>query len=161
LWVDSGGLGLPDRDYYVKDELKDKVTAYHDHLVNAFVLLGDKPDAAAKSADAVLALETELAKATKTKVDRRDPTTMYNPMKLADLAKLAPHFDWKAYLKGRGNAKLDMVVVTSPDYFKALDGLLTSTPASTWKDYLRFNAAFGAISTTFGVSEDVSLGLPK
>src|SRR5439155_4861959 len=69
--------------------------------------------------------------------------------------------DWKAYLKGRGNAKLDMVVVTTPDYFKALDGLLTSTPAATWRDYLRFNAAFGGISTTFGVSEDVSFGLPK
>jgi putative endopeptidase len=136
LWLDSDGLGLPDRDYYLKDDFKDKRTAYHDHLVRMFKLLG-RADAKAKAAaDNVIALETELAKVTRSAVDRRDPVANYHPMSLDDLIKLAPAFDWQSFTKAIGSGTLTTIDVTNPDYFTGFSALLTSQKPAVWQDYL-------------------------
>src|SRR5205807_4522764 len=93
--LDSGGLGLPDRDYYIKPDFKDKVDAYKQHVVKMLDLAGTKK-ADAAAAD-VVAIETELAKVTKPALERRDPNGMYNPIDAKGLAKLARPIDWKAY----------------------------------------------------------------
>src|SRR5438270_1732244 len=93
--VDQGGLGLPDRDYYTKEDPKSKETRerYVQHVQKIFELLGDGPEIAKKNAETVMRMETALAKASMTRVDRRDPYKLKNKMKLAGLEELAPNFD--------------------------------------------------------------------
>ena len=99
--LDQGGLGLPDRDYYTKDDAKSKETRerYVQHVQKIFELLGDSPQAAKQNAEIILRLETALAKASWTRVERRDPYKLKNKMKLADLIQMAPNFDWETYYR--------------------------------------------------------------
>ena len=99
--VDQGGLGMPDRDYYTKDDAKSKETREHylQHVQNVFELLGDSPAVAKQNAETVMRLETAMAKASFTRVDRRDPHKLVHKMKVADLIQLAPNFDWIAYYR--------------------------------------------------------------
>src|SRR5215475_1900191 len=99
--LDQGGLGLPDRDYYTKDDPKSKETRekYLQHVQKIFELLGDKAAAAKENADVVMRIETALATASLTRVERRDPYKRKNKIKLADLEQLAPSFDWPAYYR--------------------------------------------------------------
>jgi len=150
LWVDSGGLGLPDRDYYFKEDFKTKVDAYREHLVNVFALLGRDAKKAAAAAENVLSIEQQLAEATKTGVERRDLPKLYNPHDLAGLAKLTPKIDWTAYLTGRGNADQPKVIVTTPGYFSKLDEMFVKVKPAAWQDYL-----------TYHLVEDMSFALPK
>lgn len=136
LWIDSAGLGVPDRDYYFKDDFKAKVDAYRDHLVRVFKLLGRTDKQATAAAGNVLAIEQKLAEATKTGVERRDLPKLYNPMDLAGVAKLAPKVDWKKYLEGRGNAEQAKIVVTTPDYLTRVNELVGSIKPAQWQDYL-------------------------
>jgi putative endopeptidase len=141
--VDQGGIGLPDRDYYLKDDAKSVETRdqYHKHLLAMFGLLGDDPDRAAQAADRVVALETALAKGSMDRVKRRTPENVYHKMKGKDLEALAPSFDWKSYFQAigvKGDAALNVAV---PDFFKGLEDLLKSQPLDTWKDYLRWQLA--------------------
>ena len=121
--VEQGGLGLRDRDYYMKDDDQTKKVrgAYHDLLVSLLVDSGKKPDAAAKSADAVMALETEIAKVSKDKVARRDPKGMYNKIDRDGVAKAMPHFQWDAFWKGVGLGTVKDVNVGSPDFLSGVD----------------------------------------
>ena len=136
--VEQGGLGLRDRDYYLKDDDQTKKVraAYHDLLVNLLEDAGKKPDAAAKSADAIMALETEIAKVSKDKVARRDPKGMYNKIDRAGVAKAMPHFDWDGFWKGLGLGTVKDVTVGSPDFLTGVDQLIEKTPMDTWRDYL-------------------------
>ena len=137
LWTDSGGLGLPDRDYYFKEDFKDKVGAYRTHLVNMFTLLGEKdPKGAAGN---VLAIEQRLAEATKTGVERRDLPKMYNPVGLDGLGKLAPKFDWKGYLAARGNAEHSKIITTTPAFFERVNQLVGNVKPAQWQDYLTYH----------------------
>ena len=97
--IDQGGLGLPDRDYYVKDDAKSKETRdrYVQHVQHIFELAGDSSEAAKANAETVMRLETLLAKASLTRVERRNPYNLKHKMKLAELNQLAPNFDWAAY----------------------------------------------------------------
>jgi putative endopeptidase len=150
LYLDTGGLGLPDRDYYVKDEFKDKVTAYREHLVRLFGLLGKNKAAATRAADDVLAVETELAKVTKTGVERRDLPKLYNPTDLAGLAAQSPGFPWQSYFTQLGHPGLPKIVVTTPDHVKAFATLRTSLKPAQWQAYL-----------TARVVDDTANALPK
>ncbi|MEO8552076.1 MAG: M13 family metallopeptidase, partial [Kofleriaceae bacterium] len=136
--VEQGGLGLRDRDYYLKDDEQTKKVrgAYHDLLVKLLVDAGRKPDAAAKSADAVIAFETELAKVSKDKVARRDPKGMYNKIDRAGVTKAMPHFDWDGFWKGVGLGTVKDVTAGSPDFLAGVDALIQKTPMDTWRDYL-------------------------
>ncbi len=138
IGMDQGGLGLPDRDYYLKDDDQSKMlkAAYEGYVASMLVELGHKADAAKKEAADVVALETELAKVSKDKVARRDPKTMYNRLDKAGVAKAAPSFDWTAYWKAQGLDKETAVTVGAPDFFAGLDKLMASTKPEVWRNYL-------------------------
>lgn len=136
----QGGLGLPDRDYYLLDDEKSKAlrATYEDHVAKMFALLGDKPDVAAAEAKSVLNFETELAKASKTRVDLRDPQGNYHKMTVADLAKAAPGFEWKAYFASVGNAEPGGLDVGQPEFATFAAHLIDTAPIDDLKTYLRW-----------------------
>jgi putative endopeptidase len=152
--IDQGGLGLPDRDYYTKDDAKSVETRerYVQHVQKVFELMGESPEAAKKDADTVMRLETELAKASMTRVDRRDPYKLKHKMKLAELNALAPNFDWKAYYATARYPDFEILNVATPDFFKQANERLAKEPLDTWKTYLRFHVVDSAspyLSTPF------------
>jgi endothelin-converting enzyme/putative endopeptidase len=138
----AGGLGLPDRDYYTKDDerSKDMRAKYVAHVARMFGLLGDAPDAAQSEAATVMRIETALAKASLTRVERRDPYKLFHKMRREELARLTPAFDWDAYLKGVGLARLDDFNVTQPDFFAGLERQLETESLADIKTYLRWHA---------------------
>ena len=140
--ADQGGLGLPDRDYYTKDdEASTKIREqYVSHMVKMFALAGDAPERAKAEADAVFTIETALAKASMTRVERRDPKKRYNRMNLEELGRLAPSFPWKAYLATIGAPGVASVNIGSPSYFKGFDELLKTEKPANWRSYLRWHA---------------------
>jgi putative endopeptidase len=137
----QGGLGLPDRDYYLEadDGMKQARDAYRAHLERVFVLLGRKGKAAAQSADHVLWLETELARAQRPREEMRDPEKLYNKVDRAGLAALMPKLDLAAYLASLGQADLAEVVVSSPDFLRRVDALLTEARPAVWQSYLAYH----------------------
>lgn len=136
--IDQSGLGLPDRDYYVKDDAKSKElrAKYEAHVERMFTLAGIKGKAAKKATADVMRIETALAKAAKTRVERRDPTTMYNRLDRDGLDKKAPKFPWGEYFKGLGFPALKDVNVTSPAYVEKAVALMSEEKASSWQSYL-------------------------
>jgi putative endopeptidase len=139
----QGGLGLPNRDYYLKDDDQTKTLRdqYVEHVAKMFQLLGDSEQAAADNAKKVFALETELAKASKTPVELRSPEENYHKMPIADLENQASGFDWATYFDALGLSKeqVAQIDVQQPDFFKKVGELVTSTPVDTWKSYFRWN----------------------
>ncbi|HEU4613961.1 MAG TPA: M13 family metallopeptidase [Kofleriaceae bacterium] len=140
--IDQGGLGLPDRDYYLKDDDASKGLrqTYVEYAAALLVETGHKADAAKREADEILALETELAKISKDKVARRDPKGLYNKIDRDGVKKAMPHFEWDAFLKAVGQPKLTDINVTSPDFLAGLDALIVKTPAATWRNYFTVHA---------------------
>jgi putative endopeptidase len=143
--LDQNGLGLPDRDYYLdqSDHMRDIRTFYEGHVDRMLEQAGDKDKAAASGAKDVLALETELAQISKSKVERRDPKGMYNKVDLAGVKKLMPHFPWDEYLKALGHPDITEISVTSPAYFEGLDRILTHTKPAVWRSYLEWHVLHG------------------
>jgi putative endopeptidase len=141
--VDQGGLALPDRDYYTKEDAKSKETRerYLQHVQRVFELLGDAPAVAKQNAETVLRLETAMAKASLTRVERRDPHKLVHKMKVADLIQLAPNFDWVAYYHELQYPEISILNVDAPEFIKELNLLLASEPIDSWKSYLRFHVA--------------------
>jgi endothelin-converting enzyme/putative endopeptidase len=138
--VDAGGLGLPDRDYYLKKDAKSAETRqrYLAHVAKMFELLGDAPAAAKTNADTVLRIETALAKASLSKVDRRDPHKVYHRHTMKTLPKVAPGFDWRAYFTSVGLNPEPWLNVTEPAFFKALNARLSRESLKDLKTYLRW-----------------------
>ncbi len=140
VYMSQGGLGLPDRDYYLKKDdakLADVRAKYERHVEKVLGMAGEKDPAAA--AKAILALETALAEVQWTKVDNRDPVKRYNKMDFAKLSALTPGYDWKGALAAGGIAgKADYVIVAQPSYFAALDKVIANTDLSTWKSYFEW-----------------------
>ena len=152
--VDQGGLGLPDRDYYTKTDAKSKETRerYLEHVQKVFELAGDSRDAAKKDAETVMRMETGLAQASLTRVERRDPHKLVHKMKLADLQQLAPNFDWPVYYHELQYPQFEVLNVTAPQFFKQVNGMLSSEPLENWKTYFRFhviNTASPYLSSKF------------
>ena len=141
--ADQGGLGLPDRDYYTKEDPKNQEirNAYRAHVQKIFELLGDSPQVAATNAQTVMQLETALAKASLTRVQRRDPKALYHKMSRSELQSLTPSFDWNTYFAGIGIANEQSLNVAAPDFFKALEEQLKSQSLENWKAYLRWHLA--------------------
>ena len=141
--VDQGGLGMPDRDYYLKDDAKSKETRerYLQHVQKVVQLIGESPAAAKQDAEIVMRLETAMAKASMSRVDRRDPHKLVHKMKVAELSQLAPNFDWAAYYREMQYPEVSILNVDSPDFMKELNSLLGSEPIANWKTYLRFHVA--------------------
>jgi putative endopeptidase len=139
--VDQGGLGLPDRDYYLKDDAKsvDLRKAYVAHVQKTFELLGDPPDAAAAEAQTVMRIETALAKGSMTRVERRDPKNLDHKMTSADFEKISPDFQWQVYFTKVGLPALGSLNVTSPGFFKTFNEEIQKESIADWKVYLRWH----------------------
>jgi putative endopeptidase len=137
----QGGIGLPDRDYYVKDDDRSKQIrdGYRQHLIKMFGLMGDNAERSIAEADTVMKIETTLANASMTRVDIRDPEKIYNRKSVEDLQKLTPHFDWMAYFKSLGFPGVRVVNAAQPEFLKALDAQLASVSLDDWKIYLRWH----------------------
>ena len=137
----QGGLGLPERDYYLRDDdasrkLREQYVA---HVAKMLQLAGDSAVDAGAEARAIMKLETTLAKGSKTEVDLRDPDANYHLMPLGDVERLSPHFNWNAYLAGMALLPPASVDVGQVEFLKALDKELAATPLADWKAYLRWH----------------------
>ncbi len=141
----QGGLSLPDRDYYIVDSPRFKTIRgqYIEHIKKMFTLAGDTPQQADKEAAAVMSIETAMAKASTSRTDLRQPENRYHIYTVVDFDKLAPAFAWDAYFKQIGIGHFDTLNVATPDFFKALSGLIASEPLDAWKSYLRWHALHG------------------
>ena len=137
----QGGLGLPDRDYYLNDDDKSKAirAEYVAHVSKTLQLLGDTPAAADVGAQAVLRLETELAKASLSREVLRNPYASYHKMAVADLPKYTGELDWPAFFRGVGAPAFSEVNFQQPDFFRAFSAQLMSSPIADWQTYLRWH----------------------
>ena len=137
----QGGLGLPERDYYLRtdDRSKKLRDAYVAHVAKMLVLAGDTSADAAAQSQEILKLETALAKGSKPAADLRDPVANYHKMPLADIAKLTPHFDWNVYLAGLGLPAPEAIDIGQPEFDRALDAQLASTPVADWRAYFKWH----------------------
>ena len=141
-FASAGGLGLPDRDYYVKTDAKSEEIRqkYLLHVQKMLELLGDRTEAARAGARTVMAIETALAKASLTRVDKRDPYKLFHKMTRQQLDALTPSLPWERYLAMGGLGAISEVNVTEPEFFKQLEGQLRSRNLGEWKTYLRWHA---------------------
>ncbi len=139
--ADQGGLGLPDRDYYTKDDAKsvELRKQYLAHVQKMFELLGDTPETAAVEAQTVMRIETALAKGSMTRVERRDPKALDHKMTRTELEAICPDFLWRAYLTDVGMPSVSSLNVTSPNFFKAMNEELAKESLADWKTYLRWH----------------------
>jgi len=157
-YLDQGGITLPDRDYYIKDDPKSVETrrTYVEHVQKMFLLAGDKPDVAAAEAQTVLAIEKGLAQASMDRTARRDPQSRDHKMTVAEIAAAAPNFDLTVYFAGNGSPKFTSLNVGNPDFFKQVNDQLNAVPLEDWKVYLRWKTIDGeatALTKAF-VEED-------
>jgi putative endopeptidase len=138
VFVSQSGLGLPDRDYYLKDsdEMKQHRADYASYVAKLLVIAGHKPAAAAHEADDIVALETQIAKVSKDKVAMRDPKGTYNKIDRAGVAKAAPHFAWDPFWKTVGLKDVKDITTSSPEFLAGIDPLLTATKPEVWRNYL-------------------------
>ncbi|MBA2540691.1 MAG: M13 family metallopeptidase [Deltaproteobacteria bacterium] len=150
MYLETSGLGLPDRDYYVKPELKDKVDAYKLHVGKLLALGGMAGPAADTAAGDVLAIEIELANLTKTGVESRDVPASYNPTDAVALGKQVKSIDWKAYWKGLGVVPSKKLVIGTPKFFAALDKVRGKFTFPQWTSYF-----------TYHLLHDAAFALPK
>jgi endothelin-converting enzyme/putative endopeptidase len=156
--LDAGGLGLPDRDYYVKDDARsvDLRRQYVAHVGRMFELLGDAPATAAAEAGVVMAIETSLAAKALDQTARRDPQRVYHRLTRRELAALGPAFDWTRYFQEIGAPAFESLNVVEPDFIAGLNRQIEVTPLDEWKTYLRWqllHARAPLLSAAF-VNED-------
>jgi putative endopeptidase len=154
----QGGLSLPDRDYYLKDDarLKKIRSEFVAHVAKMFELLGDKQADAERQAKTVLAFETQLAKASRARADLRDPHRNYHLMSVADMEKETPGVSWKPYFQALGLGDLQELTVGQPDFLKEVGQMIVQSPLEDWKVYLRWrllNSYADKLSAPF-VEED-------
>jgi putative endopeptidase len=166
----QSGLGMPDRDYYLKDDakLKDARAKYQAHTAKMLGMAGDAESQA--HAAAILDLETALAQLQWTRVENRDPIKTYNKTAIADLPKLMPGYDWQSYVRSSDLAgKVDSLIITQPSYFIGLDKLMTTTPLPVWKAYFKWHVLSAAapylskifVDERFAFTGTVLSGIPE
>ncbi len=156
--ADQGGLGLPDRDYYLKEDPKSAETRqkYLAHVEKMFELLGESSAKAAADAKTVMTIETALAKSSLDRVSRRDPVKIYHKLSKQELVSLTPSFAWPKYFEEVSAPPIESLNVSVPEFFKEMETLLKMTSLDDWKTYLRWHlvrAAAPLLPTPF-VNED-------
>jgi len=146
IYLGTGSLGLPDRDYYVSDaaDSKEKREQYVKHVSRMLQFIGESEASANENAKKILALETKMSTATFDRVERRDRRKTYNPMSLADLQKLAPTVKWDAYFKTVGIGTVDSLIVSQPKYIETVEGILKGNKIEDSKAYMRWTALRGS-----------------
>jgi putative endopeptidase len=142
----QGGLGMPDRDYYFRDDEKSKQLRadYEQHVAKMFTLAGDAPERAAAEAKTVVTIETALAKASRTRVELRDPEKNYHLMPLREIQTLTPDWSWEAYLHNVSAPSVEQINIRQPEFFTQVSQELSSVPLPDWKTYLRWHAIHAA-----------------
>jgi predicted metalloendopeptidase len=139
--ADQGGLGLPDRDYYTKTDDKSQQLRqqYEQHVGKMLVLAGDDENKAASEAKAIVEIETKLAAASMTRVERRDPEKTYHRMNRTELKTLTPNWSWEDYFQEVGHTNINAVDISAPKFFQVMSEELKDTPLDTWKIYFRWH----------------------
>lgn len=142
----QGGLGLSDRDYYVSADARSQEIRqeYIAHVAKMFELAGDNPEQASSKANKVMALETRLANASMTRLERRDPHKTYNKMNLAGLTELAPSFNWTGFFGEINLSEPGDLNIGMPDFFKEVNAMMSDVPVDDWKAYLSWNTISSA-----------------
>src|SRR5439155_22207366 len=139
LSLGQGGLSLPDRDYYLKDDFAKQRDAYRAHIKKMLTLLGEAPVDAAAHVGTVIEIETALARAGRSRVELRDPVKNYNKAPTADLLTQNPALPWRTYLDEAGVGRVPYAIVGQPEFFAALNQLVRERPFADWKVYLRWH----------------------
>ncbi len=136
----QGGTSLPDRDYYLKNDMRSKTIreAYVSYMTDLFHMTGDNLAQASQKAHDILSLETGLAKLQLSRVEMRDPKKTYNKFSVADFSKMTPGFDWKNLMARMKVTGADSILVNNPEFFKGADALFSAVPLDTWKAYLEW-----------------------
>ena len=145
--IDQGGLGLPNRDFYIKDDDKSKEIRgeYETHIKKMLVVSGESPEQSAVDAKTIIAIETAMAQAQMDNVTRRDPKNLNNKMSLEQVQSLTPSFDWKHYIEVVGApSSSPHYIVTSPNFFRGLEPFIQQHSVDDWKVYLRWHLVHGS-----------------
>jgi putative endopeptidase len=145
--IDQGGLGLPNRDFYIKDDAKSKEIRgqYETHISKMLALSGESPEQAAVDAKTIIAIETAMAQAQMDNVARRDPKNLNNKMSLEQVRTLTPSFDWKGYIEVvAAPPSSPHYIVASPQFFRGLEPLIQKHSVDDWKVYLRWHLVHGS-----------------
>jgi putative endopeptidase len=154
----QGGIGLPDRDYYLKQDPKSKQirAEYLAHVERTFQLLGDGKSQASREARVVMAIETRLAEASMSRVEQRDPHAVYHMMSLTELDRSTPNFSWSTYFREVGHPEITSINLAMPKFFDALGRDFRAVPLDQWKIYLRWRLtdAFASDLSKQFVEED-------
>ena len=139
--LDQSGLGLPDRDYYLKNDARSKKIReqYVNHVEKMFKLIGENDTQAKANANTVMNIETKLAKASYPRVELRNPKKIYNKMPLKKLVKLSPDFDWNVYFTEMGVKNPGDINVAEPPFIKEVSSIVKTTPIADWKAYFKWN----------------------
>ncbi|MDP3582550.1 MAG: M13 family metallopeptidase [Ignavibacteria bacterium] len=148
-YLSQGGLGLPDVEYYTKDDSrsKDIREKYSTHVANMFKLIEVAPEVAAEYSKTIMNVEVKLAKTSNTRLENRDPVKNYNKMTLDNLIKLSGSFDWKNYFELIGLPNLDLLVVSQPKFFSQLGATMDEVSLDDWKVYLKWNVLRGSANS--------------
>ncbi len=148
IYIHQSGLGMPDRDYYLKKDPESvRVrTAYEKHLEAVFALMGKTETEAEKDRHTVMRIETEIARISMTKEDLRDVDKVYHKMRTTALARLAPHIAWNSYFKIIGAGEIREVIVMQPEFLEAMSAMLAKESLEDWKTYLTWHLVGGAAS---------------
>jgi putative endopeptidase len=146
--VDQGGMGMPDRDYYFKDDPKsvELRKKYVEHVAKIFVLLGDDEAKAAAEAKVVMEIETGLAKGALDQTSRRDPQKIYHKLSNQELSALSPAFNWNVYIEGLGAPRFDSLNVSEPYFVKNMQEVISAHSLDEWKTYLRWHTVHASVS---------------
>ena len=152
--LDQGGLSLPDRDYYLKGSFAEIRGKFRQHVTRMFVLLGEKPDEAAADAATVLDLETQLAQASRSRVELRDPNKNYNKFTRWELRRKDRRIPWKIYFSERQIKSVPYAIVGQPEFFEAVNQLVYERPLSDWKTYLRWHLLHSSAPFLHAAVED-------
>ncbi|HEV8661081.1 MAG TPA: M13 family metallopeptidase, partial [Thermoanaerobaculia bacterium] len=147
--VSQGGLGMPDRDYYLRSDERFANTRkqYAEHVSKMLQLIGEDAAKASTDADRIIGLETQLAQAQMTRVELRDPEKRYNITPVTQLATIAPNVDWPALFQSAGLTNLQSINVAQPQFFKEVSRLIDEVPLDTWKAYLKWHVLDAAAPT--------------
>ena len=153
-YLSQGGLGLPDVEYYTKNDARSKEIRdkYIQHVANMFKLVNVDASTAEKDAHTVMNIETQLAKTSNTRLENRDPIKTYNKMSIDNLKNISNGFDWNSYFDNLGVGNLEVVIVGQPKFFTGLSQILNSNSLNDWKIYLKWhliNDAASALSSPF------------
>ena len=140
----QSGLSLPEKAYYLEPKYQEKRDAFVAHIERMLVLGGVDAAAAKTQAQAVLAFETRLAKASLAPVELRDPNNQYHFVSVADADKLSPNFPWSKFLDAEGLKGVDGFSLSQPKFFAEVDKMIGSTPVADWQAYLRYQTLAGA-----------------